>query len=123
MIYEMLLALVTLQTVAESDASEKRVAKTEIKRQVDWPVGCWNCRSWGAIRLLDDHYAIDTDPEGRLNNWGIWQYYCSDDAVIIVWMESSYDEVIQKNNDKYFMQSLWRGDMSSKVEEVKKVGK
>jgi len=28
-----------------------------------WAIGGWDCRSWGAIRLLDDHYAIDVDPD------------------------------------------------------------
>ena len=119
MIYKFVLLLCMMDPTSEPQEEDV----VEIRKETDWPVGCWNSRAWGGMRLLEDGYAIDTDPEGRLNNWGIWQYYCSDDAVIIVWMESNYDEVIQKNNDKYFMQSLWCGDMSSKVEEVKKVGK
>lgn len=107
MIYEILLALTTMQPASDTE----------------WPIGGWNTKHCGAIRLLDDGYVIDLDPEGKLQNWGIWQYYCGENAVLIIWMESSYDDVIQKNNDKYFIQSLWSGDMSSKVEEVKKIGK
>lgn len=88
----------------------------------DWPVGCWGCRWWGSVRLLEDRYAIETDPEGRLLKWGCWQYR-NENEVIIVWMESKIIEVIQKQGDEYFMQALWGLDIESPIEKIKKIGK
>lgn len=89
----------------------------------DWPIGCWNCRSWGAMRLLEDGYCIDTDPEGFLNDWGVWQRFCGSDAVIVVWMESSRVEIIQKEKDNYYHQTSYSFGIGSLVEEVKKIGR
>lgn len=107
MIYEILLALLTMQPVADTE----------------WPIGGWNTKSWGAIRLLDDGYVIDLDPEGKLQNWGIWQYHCSENAVLIIWMESSMMEVIAKEGDKYYRQSAYPFGISSEIQEVKKIFK
>ena len=77
----------------------------QLNAEVHWAVGCWNCRSWGAIRLLADNYAIDVDPECDLNDWGCWQDF-SADSVIIVWIESYRVEIIQKDTDKFSHQAL-----------------
>ena len=89
----------------------------------DWPIGCWNCRSWGAMRLLEDGYCIDTDPEGLLNDWGVWQHFCGPDAVIVMWMESSRVEIIENNNGKYYHQTSYSFGIGSAVEEIQKIGK
>jgi len=88
----------------------------------EWPIGCWDCRGWGAIRLLEDRYAIDLDPEGHLQNWGVWQWY-DQHTVIVMWMESNMLEFIQKDGDKYMRQSLYSFGPGSSLEEVKKIGK
>ena len=123
MFYEFLLLLCMMEPVADDDKSQKRVAQNEIKRKVDWPIGCWDCRSWGAIRLLDDHYAIDLDPDGNLQDWGVWQYNLHENRVLIVWMESTRIEVIEKEGDKFYRQSAYNFGPSSKIEETKKIGK
>ena len=89
----------------------------------EWPVGCWDCRSWGAIRLLEDNTAISVDPDGNLENWGIWQYNIHNNRVLIVWMESEMIEIIEKENDKFFRQSAFPWGIASEVEETKKIGK
>jgi len=88
----------------------------------EWPIGCWGCRSWGSVRLLEDRYAIETDPEGRLLKWGCWQYR-NENEVIILWMDSQIIEIIEKQEDKYFMQALWGLDIESNIEIIKKIGK
>lgn len=95
----------------------------EIRKELDWPIGCWNCRSWGGMRLLEDGYAIDTDPEGFLNDWGVWQHFGGTNQVIVVWMESSRVEMIQHESGKYYHQMSYSFGIGSNVEEVKKVGK
>lgn len=96
---------------------------SELSLGNEWPVGCWDCRSWGAIRLLEDRYAIDTDPEGLLNDWGVWQHFGGPNQVIIVWMESSRVEMIQHESGKYYHQMSYSFGIGSNIEEVKKVGK
>lgn len=91
-------------------------------RADEWPTGCWDFRDWGAVRLLEDRYAIVVTPQGRLLNWGVWQYR-TENEVLIVWMESTTDEVLAKDGDKYYVQAIWMGDMTSKVQETKKIGK
>lgn len=85
-----------------------------------WAIGGWDCRSWGAIRLLEDRYAIDLDPEGCLNNWGVWQDF-DENSVLIVWMESNKVEIIVKDKDKFYTQSCFGFGMGSVVEETKKI--
>lgn len=121
MIYEIILALLTMQPVAENDTSKKPVAKIEKKKQ-DWWVGGWNTKHWGAIRLLDDGYVIDLDPEGKLQNWGIYQKFNGDDnEVLIIWMESSMMEIIRREGDKFYRQSGYPFGVSSEIQEVKKI--
>lgn len=122
-IYEILLALLTMQPVTENNTSEKRVIKTQIKRQ-DWMIGGWNTKHWGAIRLYEDGYVTDLDPQGDLQNWGIWQNFNGDeDEVLIIWMESSMMEIIQRSGDKYYRQSAYPFGVSSEIIEVKKIFK
>lgn len=85
-----------------------------------WAIGGWDCRSWGAIRVLDDGYVIDLDPEGDLQNWGIWQDR-NENAIIIVWMESSMLEIIERRKDKFVRQSAFTFGVSSDIEETKKI--
>ena len=85
-----------------------------------WAVGGWNCRSWGAIRILEDGYVIDVDPEGYLQNWGVWQER-NENAIIIVWMESSMLEIIERRDDSFVRQSAFSFGLSSEVEETKKI--
>lgn len=89
----------------------------------EWPVGAWDCRSWGAIRLLSDNYCVDTDPEGLLQDWGMWQYFGNQNAIIIVWMESSRIEIIENNNDEYYHQMSYSFGIGSEIEKVNKIGK
>lgn len=93
----------------------------EIQRTT-WPIGCWGCRSWGAIRVLEDGYAIDLTPEGKLNNWGVWQHSGGENRVLIVWAESGMMEIIEKSGDKYLRQSAYSWGIGSEIEEVKKIG-
>ena len=121
MIYEILLVLITMQSVADDDRSKKPVAKIERKRQ-DWMIGGWNTKHWGAIRLYEDGYVTDLDPQGDLQNWGIWQNFNGDeDEVLIIWMESSMMEIIQRSGDKYYRQSAYPFGVSSEIIEVKKI--
>ena len=122
MIYELLLSFFLMEPVADDDKKKERVAIQQKQQQITWPIGCWNCRSWGAIRLLEDSYAIDLDPEGKLNNWGVWQYSGSEDRVLIVWIESGMMEIIEKRGDKYLRQSAYSWGIASEIEEVKKIG-
>jgi len=89
----------------------------------EWPIGCWDCRSWGGMRLLEDGYSIDTDPEGFLNDWGVWQHFGGPDAVIVVWMESTRVEIIENHNGKFYHQTSYSFGIGSNIEEVKKIGK
>jgi hypothetical protein len=85
-----------------------------------WAVGGWDCRSWGAIRLLDDRYAIDLDPEGCLNDWGVWQDF-DQHSVLIVWQESSRREVINKSGDKFYHQMAYSFGIASQIQEIRKI--
>ena len=85
-----------------------------------WAVGGWDCRSWGAIRLLNDHYAIDVDPEGYLMNWGMWQDF-DQNSVIILWIESSKMDIITKENNRFYTQHSYGFGISSEIEETKKI--
>jgi len=85
-----------------------------------WAVGAWDCRSWGAIRLLDDHYAIDLDPEGHLNSIGAWQDF-DQNSIIIAWIDTTKIEIIQKNGDKFFRQSYYGFGAGSELQETKKI--
>ena len=92
------------------------------KSEEHWAVGGWNCRSWGAIRLLDDHYAIDVDPDGFLTNWGMWQDF-DQNSVIILWFESSKMDIITKENNKFYTQNCYGFGISSEIEETQKIFK
>lgn len=88
-----------------------------------WAVGGWDARNWGAIRLFDfelGKWAIDVDPEGNQQDWGIWQDY-DRYSVIIVWMDSSRKEIIHKDNGKFYHQTSHSFGISSDIEEIKKI--
>lgn len=119
MIYKFVLLLCMMDPASEPQEEDV----IEIRKETDWPVGCWNCRSWGGMRLLEDGYAVDTDPEGLLNDWGVWQHFGGQSEVIIVWMESSRVEIIRNDNGKYYHQMSYSFGIGSEIEEVKKVGK
>lgn len=89
----------------------------------EWPVGCWDCRSWGAIRLFEDHYVIYVDPDGNLEDWGIWNYNIHYNRVMIIWMDTNMVEVIEKEKDVFVRQSCFPWGVSSTIEETKKIGK
>ena len=72
--------------------------------------------------MLEDGYAIDLDPEGKLNNWGVWQHSGNENRVLIVWVESGMMEIIEKRGDKYLRQSAYSWGIASEIEEVKKTG-
>ena len=111
-----------MEPVTDDDKKKERVAIQQKQQQITWPIGCWNCRSWGAIRVLEDGYAIDLDPEGKLNNWGVWQHSGNENRVLIVWVESGMMEIIEKRGDKYLRQSAYSWGIASEIEEVKKIG-
>ena len=122
-----LVILVYSVMVDENKTVVEAVTVYEVNQLQDgWPVGGWNCRAWGVVRLLADGYAIDLDPEGALQNWGRWQFYTEQD-VIIVWMESSKIDVISKvekqgdSKSQYIHQSFFPYGPSSNPEEVKKI--
>lgn len=89
------------------------------KSEEHWAVGGWDCRSWGAIRLLDDHYAIDVDPEGCLMSWGTWQDF-DKNSVIIVWIDSSKIDMITKENNKFYTQHSYGFGVASEIQETHK---
>jgi hypothetical protein len=92
----------------------------QLQAEPHWAVGCWDCRSWGAIRLFNDNYAIDVDPEGDLNDLGCWQNF-SPDSVIIIWTESRRIEIIQKDTGKFLHQTLFGYSSAySPITEVKR---
>jgi hypothetical protein len=91
--------------------------------ETHWSCGAWDCRGWGAIRVFPDGITIDTDPEGYLNDYGYWQNYCGPDSIIIVWMESSRVEIIERHNGKYYRQLSYSFGIGSNIEETKKIGK
>ena len=86
-----------------------------------WATGGWNCRHWGAIRLFEEpfKFATDLDPEGFLQNYGVWQDY-DQHSVIIVW-ESGKREIIAKEGNKYYNQTAYSFGVSSNIEEVSKI--
>jgi hypothetical protein len=89
---------------------------------VHWAVGCWDCRSWGAIRLFDvdsGRWALDLDPDGDQQDWGVWQDF-SQDAIIIMWMDSNRVEIIMKDDHGYLHQSAHSFGISSVVEPTHK---
>jgi hypothetical protein len=90
------------------------------KSEEHWAVGGWDCRSWGAIRLLNDHYAIDVDPEGCLINWGMWQDF-DQNSIIIFWAENTKMDIISKENNKFYTQNSYGFGISSEIEETKKI--
>ena len=85
-----------------------------------WATGGWNCRHWGAIRLFEKPYkfATDLDPEGFLQNYGVWQDF-DQHSVIIVW-ESGKREIIAKEGNKYYHQTAYSFGIASNIEEIKK---
>jgi hypothetical protein len=86
-----------------------------------WATGGWNCRHWGAIRLFEEpfKFATDLDPEGFLQNYGVWQDY-DQNSVIIVW-ESGKREIIAKEGNKYYNQTAYSFGISSNIEEISKI--
>jgi hypothetical protein len=87
-----------------------------------WAVGAWNARSWGAIRLFDfelGKWAIDVNPEGNQQDWGVWQDF-NQHSIIIIWMDSSRREIIHKHDGKFYHQTAYSFGIASKVEEIKK---
>lgn len=94
-----------------------------VANEPEWWCGCWGIRSFGSVRILPDRWAIDTDPEGRLNDFAFSQNFCGSDSIIIVWMESSRVEIIENNNGKYYHQMSYSFGIGSEIEEVKKIGK
>lgn len=94
--------------------------QTCIMAEQHWAVGGWDCRSWGAIRLLEDYYAIDIDAEGCLVNWGMWQNF-NQNSVIIVWIENRRIDIIAKENNKFYTQSCYGFGIASTVEETHKI--
>lgn len=98
------------------------IAISVCKSEEHWAVGGWDCRSWGAIRLLNDHYAIDVDPEGFLINWGMWQDF-DQNSIIIMWVESSKMDIIAKENNKFYTQHSYGFGISSEIEETHKIFK
>lgn len=88
-----------------------------------WAVGGWDCRSWGSIKLSADHYAMDVDPQGELQDWGCWQDY-DQHSVVIVWMDSYRIEIINKHYGKFYRQVAIEGfGIISEIEETKKISK
>jgi len=86
-----------------------------------WATGGWNGRHWGAIRLFEEpfKFATDLDPEGFLQNYGVWQDY-DQHSVIIVW-ESGKREIIAKEGNKYYNQTAYSFGISSNIEEISKI--
>ena len=86
-----------------------------------WATGGWSCRAWGAIRLYQDpiKFATDLDPEGYLQDYGVWQDY-DQNSVIIVWY-CGRREIIAKESDKYYHQTAYNFRLSSEVEEIYKI--
>jgi hypothetical protein len=87
-----------------------------------WAVGGWNARNWGAIRLFDfelGKWAIDVDPEGNQQDWGIWQDY-DQNSIIILWMDSSRREIIHKHDGKFYHQTAYSFGIASNIEEIQK---
>jgi hypothetical protein len=86
-----------------------------------WAVGAWNCRPWGAIRIFEDGYAVDVNPDGELQNWGVWQNHDAD-SIIIVWLDSDLIEIIEARPDnKFYRQCCYGFGIGSEVEETKKI--
>lgn len=86
-----------------------------------WAVGAWDCRSWGAIRIFEDGYTIDVNPDGELQNWGVWQNH-NENSIIIVWLDSSLVEIIEKTpNNKFYRQGTYSFGIGSEIEETKKI--
>jgi len=88
-----------------------------------WAVGGWNARHWGAIRLFDfelGKWAIEVDPEGNQQDWGVWQDY-DQNSVIIIWMDSSRREIIHKHDGKFYHQTGYSFGIASNIEEIKKI--
>lgn len=92
-----------------------------IMAEQHWAVGAWDCRSWGAIRIFEDGYTIDVNPDGELQNWGVWQNH-NNNSIIIVWLDSSLVEIIEKNTDnKFYRQGTYSFGIGSEIEETKKI--
>lgn len=87
-----------------------------------WAVGGWNARNWGAIRLHEDpiKFATDINPDGFLQDYGLWQDY-DDWTVIIIWTESGRREMIAKDGNKFYSQVSYSFGIASNVEEIKKI--
>lgn len=87
-----------------------------------WAVGAWNARSWGAIRLFDfelGKWAIDVNPEGDQQDWGVWQDF-DQHSIIIIWMDSSRTEIIHRHDGKFYHQTAYSFGIASNIEEIKK---
>lgn len=107
MLIRSLIAWIILNTVAFSEEH--------------WATGGWNSRHWGAIRLYEEpiKFATDIDPDGFLQDYGLWQDY-DDWTVIIIWTESGRREMIAKDGNKFYSQISYSFGISSNAEEIKK---
>lgn len=86
-----------------------------------WAVGGWDCRSWGSIKLTEDFFAVDLDPQGEMQDWGAWQNY-DQHSIVIIWMDSYRIEIINEHYGKFYRQMAIEGfGIVSEVEETKKI--
>lgn len=91
------------------------------KSEEHWAVGGWDCRHWGSLKISEDHYAFDLDPEGIVQDFGVWQDY-DQYSVVIVWQDSYRIEIINKHYDKFYRQVMIEGfGAISEVEQTRKI--
>ena len=94
---------------------------SECKSDDHWAVGGWDCRHWGSVKISKDHYAFDLNPEGIVQDFGVWQDY-DQYSIVIVWQDSYRIEIINKHYDKFYRQVMIEGfGIVSDVEEVNKI--
>ena len=64
MIFELLLSFFLMEHVADDDKKKERVAIQQKQQHITWPIGCWNCRSWGCYKDIRRRLCYRPRPRG-----------------------------------------------------------
>jgi hypothetical protein len=91
------------------------------KELTGWPIGSWDCRSWGGIALHKDGWCTDIDAEGDLSYLGNWQWF-DKHTVIICWEGTAKIDFIYKDPEtgKFWHEDQWGFGAGSKIKKCKK---
>jgi hypothetical protein len=58
-----------------------------------WAVGGWQTSTWGGVMIRPDKYVIERDPDGNIEDIGVW-YELDDDAIGITFVRATGQEMV-----------------------------